>query len=152
MSRNRTTTIFFVAILVMFASNIVLAYELYHWVDEDGVANYTQDQPADTTPGVRKLTLEDAPDNAPVEELYDVQAHAERMAAFREEKKQRRTETLERQRRAAEQQVVQVIEPVRHYANPFWYPPRYYKPRPKPQPPVAEPRPTSTLKLPGKSE
>jgi hypothetical protein len=153
MSRNRTTTFFLVAILAMFVRTQASATELYYWVDEDGVANFSQNQPAETTPGVSKMELEDASQAGQdtQEEVYDVQAHEQRMSEWRAEREERRAAKLERQRRAAEQQAVQTTEIARNYAHPFWFPPRYQKPRPKPRPPIEEPAsPASTLKLPGK--
>jgi hypothetical protein len=148
---NRKTFFVILLLLALTVSTSSADYEVYHWVDENGVPNFSQDRPTAKTPGVRKLKLPDAPPPGqdPEEEVYDVEAHAERMAALRDEREQQRAAALERQRLASLQQPVQVAQPVRYYSRPIGYPPLYHRPKPKPRPPVAEPLPSSTLKLPG---
>jgi hypothetical protein len=56
----------------------VLATEVYHWVDENGVAHYSQHAPAADVAGVSKMILEDTtpPDYDPEEDRYGVEAQA----------------------------------------------------------------------------
>jgi TolA-binding protein len=150
MTASRTTTVVTLALLAMIASTTTAAYEIYHWLDENGVPNFSQKQPDGKTPGVSKLSLVDTtpPDYNPDEDRYGVQQQAERMNALREEMEQRRDAVRERQRDAAQQQIVQYREPVRRYSHGIWYPPIYPRPPYKPRPPIAVPYPTSTLEPP----
>ena len=150
MAAGRTTTVLTLAFLAMIASTTALASEIYHWLDENGVPNFSQKQPAGKMPGVTLLTLADTTpsDYDPEEDRYGVQAQAERLNALREERERKREAVRERQRYTAQQQVVQYREPVRRYSNAFWYPPIYSRPPQRPRPPIAVPHPTSTLKLP----
>ena len=153
MTTGRTATVITLALLAMTASTATDAYEIYHWIDENGVPNFSQNQPAGKTPGVSKLNLVDTtpPDYDPEEDRYGVQAQAERMNALREEMEQRREAGRERQRNAARQPVVRYREPDRYYSRPLWYPPVYPRPPYRPEPPIAVPYETSTLKPPGRS-
>ncbi len=153
MTAGRTTTIITLALLAMIASTTATAYEIYHWLDENGVPNFSQRQPDGKIPGVSKLVLADTtpPDYDPDEDRYGVQAQAERMDALREEMDQRRDAVRERERNAAQQQALQYREPVRRYSHGIWFPPIYPRPPHKPRPPIEVPYPTSTLEPPGRS-
>jgi len=152
MSAGRTTTIITLALLAMIFSTTVAAYEIYHWLDENGVPNFSQQQPVGKIPGVSMLSLADTtpPDYDPEEDRYGVQAQAERMNILREEMEQRRDAVRERQINTARQQLVQYREPVRYYSHPIWFPPIHHRPPHKPQPPIEVPDPTSTLGPPGR--
>lgn len=151
MVASRTTTVIFLALLAMMASSTAAAYEIYHWLDENGVPNFSQEQPDGKIPGVSKLNLVDTtpPDYDPDEDRYGIEVQAERMKALREEMDQRRDVTRERERNAAQQQVVQYREPYRSYSHGIWFPPIYPRPPLKPVPPIEVPYPTSTLRPPG---
>lgn len=151
MVASRTTTVIFLALLAMMASSTAAAYEIYHWLDESGVPNFSQEQPDGKIPGVSKLNLVDStpPDYDPDEDRYGIEVQAERMKALREEMDQRRDATRERERNAAQQQVVQYREPYRSYSHGIWFPPIYPRPPLKPVPPIEVPYPTSTLRPPG---
>lgn len=151
MVASRTTTVIFLALLAMMASSTAAAYEIYHWLDENGVPNFSQEQPDGKIPGVSKLNLVDStpPDYDPDEDRYGIEVQAERMKALREEMDQRRDVTRERERNAAQQQVVQYREPYRSYSHGIWFPPIYPRPPLKPVPPIEVPYPTSTLRPPG---
>ncbi len=153
MAAGRTTTVIIWALLVVIASTNAAAYEIYYWLDENGVPNFSQNQPDGKIPDVSILNLADTtpPDYDPEEDRYGVQAQAERMYALREEMEQRRNAVRERQKKAAQQQLVQYREPVRNYSHRFWYRPIYSRPPHKPQPPIAVLYPTSTLEPPGRS-
>ncbi|NND58084.1 MAG: DUF4124 domain-containing protein [Xanthomonadales bacterium] len=130
----------------------VLATEIYHWVDENGVSHYSQSAQAGSPDGVKTMTLDDTapPDYDPDEDRYGVAAQAERMTLLRKEMDEKREAERDRRRNAAAQQpVVRQSYPVNSGYGPFWRPP--YRPVPpvEPRPPVPEPYPTSTLKPPG---
>lgn len=157
MNTGRVTKIITLVLLAVIASTKLAASEIYHWVDENGIPHYSQDRPVGNIQGVSKLQLEDtAPQgNGQVEDVYNIDAHEKRMAAWREEREQKREDARERKRLAAEQQQIQYPQPERDYSRSYWYPPIYYRPpyrpphRPpyKPRPPVVDvdPRPPSTL-------
>ena len=153
MAAGRTTTVIIWALLVVIASTNAAAYEIYYWLDENGVPNFSQNQPDGKIPDVSILNLADTtpPDYDPEEDRYGVQAQAERLYALREEMEQRRNAVRERQKNAALQQLVQYREPVRNYSHRYWYPPIYPRPSHNPQPPIAVLYPTSTLGTPGRS-
>ncbi len=152
MNTGRTTTIITLVLLAMITSATLYAGEIYHWIDENGVQNFSQTQPAGNTQGVNKMNLVDTTpaDYDPEEDRYDVEAQAERMNALREDMEKRREAARERQRNAAQQPVVQYREPDRYYSRPLLYPPIYPRPPLRPHPPIAVPYPTDTLRPPGR--
>jgi hypothetical protein len=97
------------------------AYEIYHWVDANGVDNYSQWAPTDAVDGVSKQILADPapPAREPDEDLYSVEATAEQMRALWEGMEQRREEQLQRQPPTPGRVEVQQQEP--YYALPGWY-------------------------------
>jgi len=144
MTQGYVARIIGILLLALMASTSAIAVEVYHWVDENGVQNFSQYAPAGTTSGVDRLTLADTspPDYDPEEDRYHVQAQAERMKALREEMEKRREESRDRRRKAPQQQIVQVQEPVRYSAPWLWNRPIQPRPPVQPQPPVPEPYPT----------
>ena len=70
------------AFLALLASFPAMATEIYHWVDENGVSNFSSTAPPGLAEEVNKMTLEDTtpPDYDPEEDRYGVAAQAERMA------------------------------------------------------------------------
>jgi len=152
MTTNRTTTVITLVLLATMASATLYADEIYHWIDENGVQNFSQTQPAGNTTGVSKMNLADTTpaDYDPEEDRYDVEAQAERMNALREDMEKRREAARERQRSAAQQPAVQYREPARYYSRPLLYPPIYPRPPHRPEPPIAVPYPTDTLRPPGR--
>ena len=137
-------------LLALFASMPVLATEVYHWVDENGVSHYSQNAPPGDVQGVSTMILEDTtpPDYDPEEDRYGVAAQAERMASLREEMAEKREAQLERQRNAPQQPVVQYQQPYQYGYSPFWRPPYYPSPPLRPEPPIA-PAPTFPFRPPG---
>jgi hypothetical protein len=129
-------------LLALTASMPLAATEVFHWVDENGVPNFSQQAPGGRTSGVSQLTVDGVapPGYDPEEDVYNVKAQQERMQALREEMADRREASAERQRNQP-QQTAQYRNI--GYSNPlFWNPP--YNPRPpiEPQPPIAQPYPT----------
>lgn len=143
---------FMLVALVCMCGNVAAQTEVYHWVDENGVSHFTQSAPSGEVSGVRKMTVEDTTptDYDPEEDRYGVAQQQERMAALREDMKERREAELKRQRDAAARQP-QVRYVDRYNAGSFWnYP--YYRPQPpRPQPPIAVPYETAVLRPPGAS-
>ena len=123
-------------LLAFLASMPVLATEVYHWVDENGVSHYSQNAPATDVDGVSKIILEDTtpPDYDPEEDRYGVEAQAERMASLREEMAEKREAQRERQRNAPQQPVVQYQQPYQYGYSSFLRPPHYRSPPLRPEP------------------
>jgi len=138
-------------LLTCLGSMPVLATEVYHWVDENGVSHYSQNAPGTDVAGVSKMTLEDTtpPDYDPEEDIYGVEAQAERMALLREEMAEKREAQRERERNAPQQPVVQYQQPSYGYGySDFLYPPYYPRPPLRPVQPI-EPAPTFPFRPPG---
>ena len=123
-------------LLAFCASMPVLATEVYHWVDENGVPHYSQNVPTADVTGVSIIILEDTrpPDYDPEEDRYGVEAQAERMALLREEMAEKREAQRERQRNAPQQPVVQYQQPYQYGYSSFLRPPYYPSPPLRPEP------------------
>jgi hypothetical protein len=141
-----------ILVLSLILAPRVFATEIYHWVDENGVQNFSQNLPTGDVSGVSRLNLPDTrpSDFDPEEDRYGTAAQAERMSALREEMAERREAARERRERESQQQVVRYQEPVRRYAHPYWYPPIYPRPPLRPEPPIAVPYLTPTVVRPGR--
>jgi len=128
------------------------AYEVYHWVDENGVAHYSQDKPAASVPGVRVLQLDDtAPAGFdPDEDRYGIEQQADRMAELRASMDERREAARDRQQSTPPAPAVIYQDPYPYYSNRLWLPPVYPWPPVRPKPPVAVPYRTATLAPPGR--
>ena len=92
MTTGRTLTVITLASLTLIAGTSVSAQEIFHWIDADGVQNFSQEQPAGEVPGLGKLYLEDTTpvDFDPEEDRFGIEEQAERMQALRAEMDQRR--------------------------------------------------------------
>ncbi|HFE63288.1 MAG TPA: DUF4124 domain-containing protein [Caldithrix sp.] len=149
MNTFRVTGITSLVVLAVLASTIAPASEIYQWVDENGVQHFSQYRPADDTPNVSQRELEDSapPGDGEVEDVYNVEEHEKRMAAWREERDKKREEARERN---SKQQPKQYRQPERSYPGRYWYPPVYgrppYRPPQKPTPPIEKPSPPSYVK------
>ena len=95
---------------LLLAAGLAHAAEIYHWVDEDGIAHYSQTPPADAAVEVetRQLDASTPQDYDPDEYEYSVMNQAERihaewaeLMAAREAERDARREA-ERERRAYE--------------------------------------------------
>ena len=137
-------------LLTCLVSMPVLATEVYHWVDENGVAHYSQNAPGAGVAGVSKLILEDTapPDYDPEEDRYGVEAQAERMASLRDEMAEKREAERKRQRNAVPQPVVQYQQPYPYGYSSFWRTPYYPGLPPRPVQPI-EPAPIFPFRPPG---
>ena len=131
MNTGRVTKIITLTLLAAIASTNIVATEIYHWVDENGVSHFSQYRPGADTPNVStKKVEENAPDQ--VDDVYNLEAHEKRMTAWREEREKERKETRERNKQAAQQQPIKHSEPYRDYSHGFWYPPIYNRPPHRP--------------------
>jgi len=147
MNTFRVTRIVTLAALLVITGTKVLASEIYHWVDENGVQHFSQYKPAGDVPNVSQQVLKDATPPGDGEDVYNVEEHEKRMAAWREERDKKREEARERN---SKQQPIKYRESEREYGRGYWYPPVYgrppYKPPQKPIPPIEKPRPPSYVK------
>ena len=136
------------------------AQEVYRWVDENGVVNFSdRAPPAAEAADVGTLTLEDSRPAGydPEQDVFNIEATAERTQARREALQQEREALRERQ--AAQPVVVQYPEQSNHgysWGYPYGYPPLRpggkppfrppHRPPPQPEPPADD---TATLRPPG---
>jgi hypothetical protein len=145
--------------LTLLAAVPAMAADVYRWVDENGVVNFSDTAPrgAETGGAVDTVTLQDAApkDQEPGQDIYHVAAQAERMQALRDEMEKEREARREQQRRAAQQPAAPSSSGV-NYGYPYAYP-AYGRPPLRPGRPPAKPpaRPvpelydTATLRPPG---
>jgi hypothetical protein len=150
---------FFVVLSVLLLTSAAGAQEVYRWVDENGVVNFSDTAPRAADANVNTVILEDtAPSNYdPEEDIYNVAAQAERMQALREEMELEREARRARQQNAPQQPAVQYEDGVR-YGYPYRYP-GYGRPPGRPpgkppgggRPPRPEPYETTTLRPPGQA-
>ena len=147
MNTGRISTIIILASLAILASSKMAAQEIFHWIDENGVPNFSQERPAGNVDGLNKMYLENtAPtDYDPEEDIYGIEEQAERMQALREDMEKRRQENREREKYVVQQPVQQYRDPYQFYSRRLWYPPLYPKPPHRPKPPIAVPYETATL-------
>ncbi len=141
--------------LLMFASTLA-AQEVYRWVDENGVVNFSDTSPAGRIEGVSTVDLGEPtpPGSDPEEDLYNIAATAERTQALRDAMAADREARRERQRESLTQQAPPYPQTSSYALPPWWWDrPGYGRPpqRPptRPEPPEPEPYPTATLKPPG---
>lgn len=129
------------AFLALLASPPAVATEIYHWVDENGVSNFSSTTPPGLAEEVSKMTLEDTtpPDFDPEEDRYGVAAQAERMASLREELAEKRETRRDRQSNTQQQQPVQYSDPYRYGNYGYWGSGYYPRPPVTPELPIAEP-------------
>lgn len=137
------------------------AQEIYRWVDENGVVNFSDKAPPAAAAGVSTLTLEDSRPAAydPEQDLFNIQATLARTQSLRkalEERRAARRESAGARPPVAAQSAAQSI-----YGYPYGYPPLYPrplfgpggKPPPRPDQPQPQPEPpdddTATWRPPG---
>lgn len=139
-------------VLLAVVCHPVLATDIYHWVDENGVQNFSEKAPAGLTESVVQLALEDTAPLGydPDDDFYNVKAQQERMQALREEMEAKREERAEQRRHAARQPLVQYREPYGYSRPLYWNPPYYPRPPIHPRPPVPAPYETATFAPPGR--
>ena len=144
--------------LGMFYAAPALAQEVYRWVDENGVVNFSDAAPpvAEASANVNTVTLEDTTpkDYDPEADIYNVAAQAERMQALRDQMEKDREARREQQNSAPQQAVTPYQQGV-NYGYPYGYPvyPRPpFRPPARPEPPAPEPYDTSTLVPPGQRQ
>ena len=96
----------FLSLLALALAVPAFAAEIYHWVDENGVANFSSTAPPVQDVPVKTMVLDDspAPRYDPEKDPFDVEGQAERMAAYREQLAKRREAA--NQRRASQPRTV----------------------------------------------
>jgi hypothetical protein len=139
------TTLLVLAVMV---SSQVIASEIYHWVDENGVSHYSQQPPERDTPNVSTQEIKNTTPSgaAEGEDIYDTKAHQERMAEWRKEREQERKDARDRKEQAANQNSIRYRQPESYGTTPYPYRPIYRPPhRPVyPERPIYNPRPPTT--------
>jgi len=133
---------------------ILAANEIYHWVDENGVANFSQHAPGDHVPNVNTLNLPElGPEEAEIDEdPFNVAEQAERMKALREEMAERRAVKRQRDQMAEQRTVIEYRDPEPAYPYGFGNRPHFpNRPPARPEPPIEEKPNISTLKPLGRS-
>jgi hypothetical protein len=155
MSRACATSRFAVALAAMTAMPLP-AFEVYHWVDQDGVAHYSQWQPASGDPDFRRLTLEETATAGVGGDVYPVQEQVEAMEALWQALEQEREDRRARRRETPPAAVVYYPQPVAQAVWPLWLddprlrPRPPHRPKPSPDPsPEPELEESATLKPPG---
>lgn len=132
------------------------AREIYRWVDENGVVNFSSEAPPEGSEAVETVNIEDPVSSAgdADDDIYNIEATAGRTQALRDDMQERRdklrAERLERERIAAQQPVRTQNQSVR-WGYP-WYGNYPILPQPpiEPQPPLRpEPYPTVPFRPPG---
>ncbi len=147
-----------VAMLVLTAIAVpdASAREIYRWVDENGVVNFSSEAPPGDAEGVETVEIEDPVQSAgdDDDDIYNIEATAERTQALRDGMQDRRdkarAERLERERIAAQQNVRTEYRTYR--AGYPWYGGYPILPQPpiEPRPPLRpEPYPTVPFRPPG---
>jgi len=153
--RNQKTPISVLAILIASGMlSTVSAEEFFYWVDENGVANFSQWAPAEPVDNVvrEQLPASQEPEFNPDEDLYAVEATQQSIQALRDEMQKRREDARERQN---SNQPTIIYQPVEASPDPYWYPgcrPRPPRPVPSPgenQRPQPRPVPPVTWNDPG---
>ena len=144
MNINRTVIITTLVLLVFIGSTKVVASDIYHWVDENGVSHYSQYQPGGDTPNVSRQALENkAPaGNGEAEDVYNVAAHEKHMAEWREERDKKRADTRALNKQPAQQHSTRNPASYSAQSGSYWYPPVYGKQPVRPRPPIARRRPS----------
>ena len=137
MKTTRASILIGLGALSLCVAGNAAALQVYHWVDERGVAHFSENPPPEKAPDLATIDVEtdSGANNLAGDDAYDTEAHAERMDAWREEKRQQREAKQERRRQAARSRPVEVPEYSSGYAGAYWYPFHRYRP-PHQRPPV----------------
>ena len=130
------------SLLIAYSGQSALGYEIYKWVDEDGVVHFSEVKPSDVaTVRTLRVTATNAPDYDPNEDPYSIRNQAERTGALWSRLEERKAARRERQREAAERaQAPPINDPEYYYRSPGFYAPI------RPFHPVFNPRPFKTAK------
>ena len=147
MNTNHAVKIITLVLITFIANTKLLASDIYHWVDENGVSHYSQYQPGDDTPNVSTQKLENTapPGNGEVEDVYNVAAHEKHMAEWREDRDNKRADVRARNEQAARQHSTRNSESYSTDSGSYLYPPIFGRQPVRPRPPIVRPRPPSGL-------
>lgn len=142
--------LFLAAITGALATASAGAAEIYHWIDEHGVAHYSQWKPESGPSQVNLVMLEENATAGVGGDIYPVHELAEAIAELRAERAEERKDRQSRARRDLSPTVAYPAEPVVHATWPYWgpggplYPHPPQRPKPTPDPPAdSEPEPES---------
>ena len=135
---SRNTWVFVLAFL---ACGPVYANEIYRWVDENGVVNFSQTAPPsqDVAPEVVEIEEDRPSDWDPEADIYGVEEQAARMLARREEMDKKRQERIDQKNREQSLTAPQYREPETYNYPFFWGTGIRPMPPLLPRPPVARP-------------
>lgn len=124
----------------LFAAEIRAA-EIYRWVDENGVVNFSQTAPPsqDSAPQVVEIEETRPSDWDPEDDIYGVEEQAARMQAKREEMDKKRQDRLEQKNREKTLVAPQYREPETYNYPFFWGTGIRPMPPLRPRPPIARP-------------
>lgn len=122
MSHTQQKVSLAIALFAPLSTAFCADYEVYYWVDANGVANYSQMAPPNTTAGVSKQVLPDSGNAAadPGEDIFAVEATAREMEALWKGIEERREEQRKNQAQSPQSIVVQQSAP-EEYGFPVWY-------------------------------
>lgn len=130
MAPRHAVSIATVLMMAIFFSFSATAYEVYRWVDEDGVPHFSQWKPEHSA-GVTtlRITATNPPEYDPSEDPYSIHKQAQRTNTVWRNMEQRRAARNARQLEAAERAartVLRPVEPVQYYAAPVFFRPIHH--------------------------
>jgi len=112
-----------ICLISLIIGDAAIGGEIFHWVDEDGVLNFSDWAPENSNVEVAKLTVSNAnpPGYDPGEDQNSVLGQAERInarwAALNEKQEERRKQRLERE----EQRLQTVVYDYPYYNDSYFY-------------------------------
>ena len=128
MGRDQKTVVVVSFLLSLVVSYPTVGGEIYHWVDEDGVMNFSEWAPNPSVVDIsrRTITKTNPPDYDPHEDQSSISKQAERtnfrwseLKARRDERRVQRIDEAERASRLAPY----AYEPYAYYESSIWYGP-----------------------------
>lgn len=130
MAPRHAVSIATVLMMAIFFSFSATAYEVYRWVDEDGVPHFSQWKPEHSA-GVTtlRITATNPPEYDPSEDPYSIRKQAQRTNTVWTNMEQRRAARNARQLEAAERAartVLRPVEPVQYYAASVFFRPIHH--------------------------
>lgn len=137
MGKKHTAAAVNLLLLATFLATPLLAIDVYYWVDENGVATFSQWAPVEPVANVTELVLPDtSPPHDPDEDRYSIDATAQQTQSVWDEISKRQEARREQQTHTI-QPVVPYQEPANNYPWPYWNSGGNHRPgfRPDPKPP-----------------
>ena len=153
MRESLTSRNIWVFALAFLACGPVCANEIYRWVDENGVVNFSQTAPPSPDLVTEKVTVQDdrPSDWDPEADIYGVEEQAARMQARREDMEKKRQDRIEQKNREQSLTAPQYREPETYNYPFFWGTGIRPVPPLRPRPPIARPptEPGGPIRPPG---